>query len=334
MGGLAVVTAVATACGGSETPESNPELAPRGTTVTTAKVTRQSLTNKVSLTGKVTMNPVFGLTTPVNGEVRYLEFEPPKGTPTKATKVAEIYSGKRVASTISVPAKATFAGRLVEDRASVTAGMPVVSARYAGYGIVADIDGDQAYKMSGALSSVEAQITNGPGPFPCSVLGTIAAMPAGSIPEPEPNPSEQDKNKTPASGTKPAPGQGGKPGGQTGTNPSEPTGLRLVCTAPTDVKMINGSSATIEVVTDRSTNALVLPVEAVAGTSGRGKVDVLGAGGTRKTVDVELGLTDGKVVEIKSGLTGDETVAVPGPNLPGGSGGGKSSGSGSFPGSR
>ncbi len=29
-----------------------------------------------------------------------------------------------------------------------------------------------------------------------------------------------------------------------------------------------------------------------------------------------LGLTDGKVVEIKSGLTGDETVAVPGPNLP------------------
>ena len=38
--------------------------------------------------------------------------------------------------------------------------------------------------------------------------------------------------------------------------------------------------------------------------------------GTRKTVEVELGLTDGKVIEIKSGLTGDETVAVPGPNLP------------------
>ncbi|MCP3800590.1 efflux RND transporter periplasmic adaptor subunit [Allokutzneria sp. A3M-2-11 16] len=331
MGGLAVVAAMATACGGSETPESNPELAPRGTTVTTAKVSRQSLTNKVSLTGKVTMNPVFGLTTPVNGEIRYLEFEPPKGTPTKATKVAEIYSGKRVASTISVPAKATFAGRLVEDRASVTGGMPVVSARYAGYGIVAEIDGDQAYKMSGSLSSVEAQITNGPGPFPCSVLGTIAAMPAGSIPAPEPDPSEQDKNKPQPTGSKPVPGQNGKPGG--GATPSEPTGLRLVCTAPTDVKMINGSAATVEVVTDRSTNALVLPVEAVAGTSGRGKVDVLGAGGARKTVDVELGLTDGKVVEIKSGLSGDETVAVPGPNLPAGPGG-KAGGGGSLPGSR
>ena len=31
-----------------------------------------------------------------------------------------------------------------------------------------------------------------------------------------------------------------------------------------------------------------------------------------------LGLTDGKVIEIKSGLTGDETLAVPGPNLPAG----------------
>ena len=36
----------------------------------------------------------------------------------------------------------------------------------------------------------------------------------------------------------------------------------------------------------------------------------------RKTVEVELGLTDGKVIEIRSGLTGDENVAVPGPNLP------------------
>jgi len=60
----------------------------------------------------------------------------------------------------------------------------------------------------------------------------------------------------------------------------------------------------------------VLPVEAVAGGQGTGKVDVLKPDGSRETRDVVLGLTDGKVIEIKSGLTGDETVAVPGPNLP------------------
>jgi hypothetical protein len=107
------------------------------------------------------------------------------------------------------------------------------------------------------------------------------------------------------------------PIGPDGRDPnSEPTGLRLVCTAPTDIKMINGAGATLEVVTERASNVLVLPVEAVAGRQGKGKVDVVGPDGQRQTRDVELGLTDGKVIEIKSGLTGDENVAVPGPNLP------------------
>ena len=64
--------------------------------------------------------------------------------------------------------------------------------------------------------------------------------------------------------------------------PSEPTGLRLVCTAPADVKLINGASATLEVVTEKAANALVLPVEAVAGTQGKGKVDVVRPDRTRR----------------------------------------------------
>jgi hypothetical protein len=92
--------------------------------------------------------------------------------------------------------------------------------------------------------------------------------------------------------------------------------MRLVCAAPTDVKLINGAGATLEVVTASVTNVLVLPVEAVAGSQGKGQVDVMQPDGTKKTVEVELGLTDGKVIEIRAGLTGDEEVAVPGPNLP------------------
>ncbi|NUT90699.1 MAG: efflux RND transporter periplasmic adaptor subunit, partial [Saccharothrix sp.] len=82
------------------------------------------------------------------------------------------------------------------------------------------------------------------------------------------------------------------------------------------VKLINGASAVLEVVTASAQNALVVPVEAVAGGQGKGKVDVLGPDGARTTKDVVLGLTDGKVVEIKEGLTGEETLAVPGPDLP------------------
>ncbi len=306
--GLAVLVLLgAAACSSSENIGS-PELAPRGETQTTVKPTRQDLTNTVSLSGKVTMNPVFGLESPVAGEVRFLDVTKPRRTPTQPTRVANVWKDGNV-HRVKVPAGATFAGRLVDDRSTVTAGMPVVSAKLAGYGIVADIDGEQAYRISGAIGSVQAQIKNGPAPFPCQVLGTIAALPEGSVPEP---PKEPDPSSSPST----RPGPIVEDDGEAPPESSEPTGMRLVCTAPAGVKLINGASATLRVVTEKVANALVVPVEAVAGTQGKGKVDVVRADRTRETRDVVLGLTDGKVVQIKSGLREDDTVAVPGPNLP------------------
>ena len=279
--------------------------------MTTVRPTRQDLTNRVSLSGKVTLNPVFGLVAPVAGQVRYLNVTPPRATPTRPTRVAAVWaSGK--AQYVEVPAGAVFTGRLVDDRSTVMAGMPIVSAKYVGYGIVADLDGAQAYKISDSLTTVQAQIKSGPGPFPCTVLGIIAALPAGTIPEPPPaaQPSQPPgAQAAPQAGPTPADGTGGSQG-------SEPTGLRLVCTPPADVKLINGVTATLEVVTERAVNVLVLPVEAVAGGQGKGKVDIVRPDRTRESRDVVLGLSDGRMVEIKSGLTGDEEIAVPGPNLP------------------
>ncbi|HVK23490.1 MAG TPA: efflux RND transporter periplasmic adaptor subunit [Actinokineospora sp.] len=281
--------------------------------MTTAKLTRQDLTNKVSLTAKVMLNPIFGLVAPLDGQMRYVEVKAQTGTPTKPTRAGAVWAAGKPTN-IDVPAGSVFAGRLVGDKSTVTAGMPVVSAKYGGYGIVAEIDGAQAYQLSDALTSVRAQIKSGPGPFDCAVLGTIAALPAGAIPErpappvaPQPNPADPTAKPVP----QPAPEQP-----KDSRQPSEATGMRLVCTAPADVKLINGAAATLEVITESAKGALVAPVEAVAGKQGKGKVDVIGPDGTRQVKDVVLGLTDGKVVQIKSGLTGDETLAVPGPNLP------------------
>jgi hypothetical protein len=300
----------AAACTGSSAGPEDPGLAPRGTTMTTAKPTRQNLTNQVSLSGKVTLNPVFGLAAPVAGQVRYLTVRTPTTTPTKPTTVATIVVSGKVVAKIDVPAGSTFSGRLVDDRSTVAAGTPVVSAKRVGYGIVADIDGGQAYKISDALATVQAQIAGGPGPFGCTVLGTIAALPEGTVPDP-PAPPVTDPSAAPGGPVIKRPDVP-----TTGGTSSEPTGLRLVCVAAADVKLINGVSATLQVVTATVSNVLVLPVEAVAGSQGKGKVDVLRPDGSRETRDVTLGLTDGRVVEITSGLTGDETVAVPGPNLP------------------
>jgi len=290
----------------SPSAQPTPNLAPRGTTVTTVKPVRQDLANTLSLSGTVDLNPVFGIVAPIAGQVRYLDVAAPTSTPTKPTRVANIYVGSK-ATPVQVPAGATFAGRLVDDRSTVTAGMPIVSARFVGYGIAATIEAADAYRVAGALTpTVQAQIVGGPGPFGCTVLGTIAALPAGTVPAapaaPAPDPAQNPPVVAFPQPQAPA--------------PSDATGPRLVCTAPADITLINGASVTLQVVTARSANALVLPVEAVAGGQGKGKVDVIGPDGSRQTRDVVLGLSDGKMIEIKSGLDGSETVAVPGPNLP------------------
>jgi hypothetical protein len=306
--GAVVSVAVLSGCTSSGESAETPGLEPRGTVLTTVKPTRQNLTNQISLAGKVTINPVFGIVAPVGGEIRYVNREPSKTPATRPMWVATVWNDG-VPRKVEIPKDSLMAGRLMEDRAEVTAGMPVVSARHAGYGIVADIDSAQAYRLSGSVKTVRAQIKNGPGPFTCTALGTIAALPAGTIPEPPPPSPDPQRSGAPEV-KEPTNPEGGAPEG------SEPTGLQLVCTAPDAVRLINGASVTLDVVTARATNVMVLPVEAVAGVQGKGKVDVVGEDRTRKTVDVVLGLTDGKVVQIKSGLRGDETIAVPGPDLP------------------
>ncbi|MFD9700653.1 efflux RND transporter periplasmic adaptor subunit [Lentzea sp. NPDC059081] len=305
----ALVTVGVAACSPSGPDQTNPELAPRGTTMTKVKPTKQDLTTKLSIAGKVEMNPTFGLVAPVAGQVRYFDVPTPNGTPTKPIRVATVWKDG-APNYVEAPAGSTFGGRLVDDKATVTAGMPIASAKHVGYALVGDIDGTQAYKISGALTDVTAQIKNGPGPFPCTVLGTIAALPQGTVPE---KPPVTQDTKSPGTGAPQPPKNDEQQQQQT---PSASTGLRIVCTAPGDVQMINGATASIEVTTGKSAQALVVPVEAVAGQQGKGKVDVMQPDGSRRTVDVVLGLTDGKVVEVKSGLTGDEELAVPGPNLP------------------
>lgn len=316
LGGVVVAGLVATACGTAASEEPVPGMAPRGTTMTTATPAHQDLTNTVSLTGTVAMNPVFGVVAPVGGQVRYLTLKAPDHTPTAPTRVGAVWRDG-VPHWFEVPAGATFAGRLTDDRATVPAGMPVASAKLAGYGIVAEIDGKQAYKIAGNLASVRAQIDSGPGPFPCKARGTIAAMPAGTVPEPPPAPAPKAAAPSSPGAPPPVPEEpAAEAPAADQPDPSEATGLRLVCTAPPGVRLINGATATLEVVTARAKNALVVPVEAVAGSQGSGTVEVVAEGGARRTVEVKLGLSDGKVIQVRAGLTGTEKLAVPGPALP------------------
>ena len=78
--------------------------------------------------------------------------------------------------------------------------------------------------------------------------------------------------------------------------------------APTALRA--GMTADITLVTASATNVLTIPAEALRGTAGNYRVQVMGADGTPTLTAVEVGLVTSTTAEIKSGLTEGETVVT------------------------
>ncbi|PKQ37644.1 MAG: hypothetical protein CVT59_06250 [Actinobacteria bacterium HGW-Actinobacteria-1] len=72
-----------------------------------------------------------------------------------------------------------------------------------------------------------------------------------------------------------------------------------------------GMSVRLQVVTDRVSDVLVIPTAAVRRVDGASTVDILSADGTLVPAKVDLGQTDGTMVEVRSGLTAGAKVALP-----------------------
>src|SRR5690606_18468790 len=143
----AMVLLAGTACSDDSEGPGVPGLDERGTVSTTVTPSRMDLTDKMSLSGKVAINPVFGLVAPTNGEVHYYDIPWPRSTPTEPVWAANVWlNGNK--TRVDIPAGATFAGRLVPDYSTVTQGMPIVAARWMGYGIVAEIQPADAYRVA------------------------------------------------------------------------------------------------------------------------------------------------------------------------------------------
>ena len=71
-----------------------------------------------------------------------------------------------------------------------------------------------------------------------------------------------------------------------------------------------GMTADITIVTASATNVLTIPAEALRGTAGDYRVQVLGADGTPTTKAVEVGLVTSTTAEITSGLAEGEAVVT------------------------
>ncbi|MGP9783949.1 efflux RND transporter periplasmic adaptor subunit [Glutamicibacter sp. AOP12-B1-11] len=167
----------------------------------------------------------------------------------------------------------------------------------------------QHFKAVGAISpldryrlmdgTLEATITieGGPEPFTCkdlSVGDTASATVDADSPE-----QELDPGMGPIS----AEGQG-----------SSASGSEISCDVPAETVVFDGLSMAMDIEAGTAEEVLTVPVTAVRGLVGSGAVWLLDENGKEIRTEVQLGVTDGKVVEVASGLEAGAEVLryVPG----------------------
>jgi HlyD family secretion protein len=103
-----------------------------------------------------------------------------------------------------------------------------------------------------------------------------------------------------------------------------------IALAPTQAAVRPGANATVQIITARRTNVLVVPSRAVQTINGQRAVTVLFNGSTF-LVPVQIGLTDGRNTEITGGLSEGDTVVLPASGTTTGGGGGGFGGGGGGP---
>ncbi|PSK97407.1 hypothetical protein CLV63_108127 [Murinocardiopsis flavida] len=160
----------------------------------------------------------------------------------------------------------------------VEPGSTVATVRKPGFRAVAEIKPNELYRFSGDPERMTLKIDKGPAAAECDYLSL----------------------KTPDEVSGGGKGEG-KPSAE------------ISCRIPNDVKVFDGVTGKMSVVTGTTENAILVPVTAVRGTADEGEVLVAGPGGAKKARKVSLGVSDGDLVEVTKGLTTDDKILDPVP---------------------
>lgn len=242
-------------------------------------VTRGDVVPVLTAAGQVVATPEFAVESPQTGPVAF---------PADATVGLSVRAGSPVAAvgaaTAVSPVDASVTARLVDDGATVAAGVPIVALRYGGLAVSATVPAEDAYRLYAGPTAAVVEIDGGPAGVPCTL---VLPRDVGS--------------------TDPGAADIGSTGAATGGRP-------FLCLLPLDTQALPGLSATLGLRTGEHNDVLVLPVSAVAGDAQHGLVDRV-VGERTVPTDVGLGLSDGVTVEITSGLDEGDLVLPYGPTL-------------------
>lgn len=186
--------------------------------------------------------------------------------------------------TITSPAAGTLTGFEVLLNQELQVGTETGSVQPATFHVDAPLTAQEQYRLTTQPTEAQVQIPGGPAPFTCTSLQVL----------------------------QPASSSGGDASGDDDAMGVSTATAR--CQVPAEVRVFSGLAADVTIAGGVAENVLTLPTTAVLGSADTGRVVRIGADGAQEEVQVELGLTDGQVIEIRSGLADGEQVMqfVPG----------------------
>lgn len=187
--------------------------------------------------------------------------------------------------TLAAGSAGTLASLAVLPDQDVTVGEDVATVSPGTLSVTAPLTQAQQFRLLQPPASASAQAAGGPAPFECTGVSTAAPKADENVPSPAPDPYS----------------------GQT----AAPSTAQVTCEVPPGTTVFTGMSVDLTLDLGTAAGAVTVPVTAVRGTLGTGKVWVVGKDGDPGEAEetaVTLGLTDGSVVAITEGLAADQEI--------------------------
>ena len=239
-----------------------------------------------TLAGSVDSFAVSEGATVTKGEpLVYLKKVEPQDPAVSTNEVTTPVADKVTWATVYSPAAGTVSLKVLEDQETAV-GDVLATVTPGTYSATGTITPSQQYQLTNAPKTASLTLDGGPAPFDCTGL-TI--------------------------GTKPTSQTTTDADGATTTTQGDGTSVEVRCPIPSDQKVFPGLPVTIGIDAGSATGAVLVPVTAVEGSTGKGEVWVVPADGDADKAekrDVTLGVNDGTNVQVTDGLKEGETVLL------------------------
>ncbi|MDO5721766.1 MAG: efflux RND transporter periplasmic adaptor subunit [Actinomycetaceae bacterium] len=262
-------------------------------TLPTTTVQKGDIENNISLTGTVVRDEIKPAKATESGEIVWLYAEDGDTVGVDAPilqvrKTTEPDLSQPLAEGQAPPAPevtyhdvyATSAGTLRLNALmgqSVQIGEEIGSIVPNTFHLEVPVTPDKLYSLTGLPDTATIAITDGPAPFECTGLKTVTATSGSASSE-----AGQHSN----------------------------TGPQIRCQIPTDQTVYDGTKGKLRISGGSASDVLVIPVSAVEGRFREGYVYLPTADPKTKPekVLVKLGISDGKMIEVKEGLSLDQEI--------------------------